>query len=187
MLRPGMNMLRPGGAQYCLEEHCGLQEHSTVWKEHATAWRDTVLSGGTLRSAGTFYGLGGTCYGLEGHSTVWRNTAVYRNTLRPRRNTLRSGGTYDRLEDLCLLQRRINTNTNCGCYKVHQGVSDITVNPERCRVRGAPHSVLCCTFVHTTVLHSHPADVDVTDDITSNGHVLPNHKPVPRKTVLQLT
>jgi hypothetical protein len=122
-------------------------------------------------STGTRYDLGGTYLGLEEHTGVWRNAAVYRNMLRPGRNILPPGG-------------RINININSGCYNVHQGVSNITVNPERCRVLGAPHAVLCCTFVHTAVLHSHPADVDMTDDITSHGHVLPNHKPVPRKTVL---
>ena len=68
-------MLRPGGTQYCLEEHCGLQEHSTAWEEHATAWMDTVLSGGTLLCTETRYGLEGTHLGLEEHTIAWRTCA----------------------------------------------------------------------------------------------------------------
>jgi len=62
------------------------------------------LSGGTLRSTGTCYGLGGTYFRLEGHTTFWRNTAVYRNMLRPERNILPPGGAHYCLEEHCGLK-----------------------------------------------------------------------------------
>jgi hypothetical protein len=59
----------------------------------------------------------------------------------------------------------------------------LTVNPEWCRVGRAPHSVLRRALIRSPVLHSHPTDVYVTDDVTSHRHVLADHEPVPEMLV----
>ena len=48
ILRSGRNILRPGGAQYYLEEHCCVQEHATARRN-------------TLRSGGAYYRLEDLC------------------------------------------------------------------------------------------------------------------------------
>ena len=103
------NTLLYGGTQ------CGLQEHATAWEEHTTAWRKTLLYGGTQ------CGLQEHATAWEEHTTAWRGTILSGGTLWSTGTHYGLGGTYYRLEDLSLLQRRININITCGYYKVHQG------------------------------------------------------------------
>jgi hypothetical protein len=45
----------------------------------------------------------------------------------------------------------------------------------------AAHSVFRCTLISSSILHDHFTDVNVTNDVTSHSHILPDHEPVKKK------